>query len=830
MEKILLFISTERQNIKLKKELQDIVTTLKNEGEDHASSNLVRVASSFVTGSVSSVTSAHDGKACNLWHDLSKDDPLENLLSHEDAVEPEANTEENEESLFRYNDFFLLAEGLHEFANGLQDTGSYLLYILWCVSKYAPNPSEVPEFYGSLKRLCQWHFGGLYIICENIEIVKEWPGFLPLHIASLSESIVKLALDTFWRGHLVFSADRNDGSVQLPESVISLFSGQPVLETNSNQDALFMLPTAEVVADFDVGTLPWIFIKNGSVYELTPAEHTDPEDREEVTAMIDVLTAQAGMATLIRIRYSPHPPVLEGVRALSTDEWKRINVEGQFDLTPKLYFKGYHMVMNMIILSEGATPGKAMVVALQDPNSCGEDVVRLYSNARLREQQEMPKADEERLIELLRETPNLTSVHMAVLSHLSLNFPREIRRRLTRAGLMDRGFDDATKRAVEAVASEEFLRCLLMTPAPPCPVIEKFNTIPPEISVSCNSWPEYIALIKAESEMSRHNQNKAGDLLGGLAPPPPTTSVLTLEASQLYKLFTKSGQPAERIKRKMTKHVSSGKHLLKVKSTLAEVKHLKWPEALYAYHHGVYYNADEWQEKFSEECHNIENRCITQETASTCSPFQDKEAAYVTVSSHRSSSKDSQNSSKGVQGTDALKSVRRVNSLCTEDTMSVRSVRSSVCNRPPLRRSPRKHYQYGHSAGKRSPQRQKIKGVRNSKENSSSRNLAKPSDLLQPSSSRAHLRSSARTNPKPADLSDLHKQKLRVAVVNTLESEGIKMKNPLFKVCFKKMFAVCRPFALDVIGQGSTSKTMEKIAKSHVKQVIEFEKHKAKGR
>ncbi|MPC71849.1 hypothetical protein E2C01_066139 [Portunus trituberculatus] len=70
-------------------------------------------------------------------------------------------------------------------------------------------------------------------------------------------------------------------------------------------------------------------------------------------------------------------------------------------------------------------------------------------------------------------------------------------------------------------------------------------------------------------------------------------------------------------------------------------------------------------------------------------------------------------------------------------------------------------------------------------------------------------------------------QKLRVAVVESLEREGMRMKDSLFKVCFKKLFAVCHPFALDVIGQGSTSKNMEKIATAHVKQVIDFERRRA---
>ena len=63
--------------------------------------------------------------------------------------------------------------------------------------------------------------------------------------------------------------------------------------------------------------------------------------------------------------------------------------------------------------------------------------------------------------------------------------------------------------------------------------------------------------------------------------------------------------------------------------------------------------------------------------------------------------------------------------------------------------------------------------------------------------------------------------------MNALEAEQITLKNPIFKNCFKKLFAVCKPFAIDIIGMGSTSRNMEKIAKSHVTQVIEFEKQKS---
>ena len=111
----------------------------------------------------------------------------------------------------------------------------------------------------------------------------------------------------------------------------------------------------------------------------------------------------------------------------------------------------------------------------------------------------------------------------------------------------------------------------------------------------------------------------------------------------------------------------------------------------------------------------------------------------------------------------------------------------------------------------------------------------KPSDLLKPGESKVSnltKSSSVSRNKKvqsSAVLSDVHKQKLRNAILIALEEEGMKMKNKLFKICFKKLFKVCKPFALDVIGcRGSTSKNMEKIARAHVKQVIEFEQLKMK--
>lgn len=68
------------------------------------------------------------------------------------------------------------------------------------------------------------------------------------------------------------------------------------------------------------------------------------------------------LATLIRLQYSPLPPLLEGIRSATTEEWKRSNAEGQFDLIPSLHFRGFHRTLNMLILSEGADKGKVGLI------------------------------------------------------------------------------------------------------------------------------------------------------------------------------------------------------------------------------------------------------------------------------------------------------------------------------------------------------------------------------------------------------------------------------------------------------------------------------------
>ena len=90
------FNVSERQNLTLKEELENVVKLLKDEDHKSPSSHLVRLSSSIVVGNEDTIASAHDGQTLTLWHDLSNETPLEGLQvnwqekeNKEDGVNPE---------------------------------------------------------------------------------------------------------------------------------------------------------------------------------------------------------------------------------------------------------------------------------------------------------------------------------------------------------------------------------------------------------------------------------------------------------------------------------------------------------------------------------------------------------------------------------------------------------------------------------------------------------------------------------------------------------------------------------------------------------------------
>ncbi|XP_063851210.1 uncharacterized protein LOC135094779 isoform X1 [Scylla paramamosain] len=837
MEKIVIYVSTERQNNFLIQELESAVHVLTENSKKKCWGPSVRLASVSVREGVSSPPAAPHDPTMTLWHDWAAPEPLRGLehvqgdsSGDKDANEGKEKEEGEEKEVFRYNDFFLLGEALHRLLDEVGEPGAAMLSLVWCVEAYVPTPSEVPEFFGALQRFQQWHFGALHIACRDRALVEEWEEYFPLQLLDKSSEVVAGVIKNFWRGHLSLWEETTGETVRLPLCELVCAQGQPHSSLLPRQQApLYFLPTAEVMADFDGGTMPWVYLQSGAIYCLNPAPSCDLEDQEEMTAALHLFTAQPGTVTLVRLQFSTSPPVLDNLKALTTDEWKRANAEGHFDLIPTPQFKGCHSTLNMLILSEGATKGKAWVVALKDPECIGEDVMRIINTSTHTKSSHSPR-EADRVLELLKETPCLTPMHMRAFSHLYLHLPHQIQERLTAAGHKTGDLEASEQQEVEAAASQEILSTILEAPAPPPVLSSHLVTVPPETAVSSTDWPEYIALERAEAEAERssHARRTSGDLLGGLAPP-PSKAILTLDAAQLVKLFSKTGQAADSIRHKINKHNTLGRFPFKFTSSLEDVKRLAWPEALYAHHHGIHYNLGDKSEKFVEHCSQVERRYIRQEVASTCTVFQDKETVYVKVNTHpqqRKDSKDLQRPTQKPQNLSKLETrsgrVGRAGSVLGRKA----GVRGRGERAQPLRRSPRKRQLLIPESGLRRSPRKAVKNVTGD----TLADLMKPSDLLKPAHSKASASKTAalaKKVPKPADLSNIHKQKLRVAVLESLEREGVRMKDPLFKVCFKKLFAVCHPFALDVIGQGSTSKNMEKIATAHVKQVIDFERRRA---
>ncbi|CAG0880318.1 unnamed protein product [Darwinula stevensoni] len=71
---------------------------------------------------------------------------------------------------------------------------------------------------------------------------------------------------------------------------------------------------------------------------------------------------------------------------------------------------------------------------------------------------------------------------------------------------------------------------------------------------------------------------------------------------------------------------------------------------------------------------------------------------------------------------------------------------------------------------------------------------------------------------------EVYKQKVRSAILDALGTQEIGIKDPLFRTCFRRLYAVLADALPDVIKKGSTRLQLNAIAKSHVKQIVHMAK------
>lgn len=319
-----------------------------------------------------------------------------------------------------------------------------------------------------------------------------------------------------------------------------------------------------------------------------------------------------------------------------------------------------------------------------------------------------------------------------------------------------------------------------------------------------SDWPERCSLLfeslKSASEESCTMSAACG----------PDCKVLSISAAEIMKLFDESG----RAKRKPLHPVYPVGQSTKPSVSWDQVESTNWPDILQCKYHDMYYNTD--SEVLENSCCAMREQCLVDETASTCSSSLESSALPQSKS-------------------------------------WIPSSKASV----PVRMSPMEGSPSGDRTTLRSQQEKHSFGSRNGHAASALRRSPRKASLAQNhplkttplvrSSSQAadspfRLRRSPRKSATKRGYDDSRKGaagttggtasatgaenlrlKLRVAVANALEKNGVCQSSSLYKPCGKKLFTICSAFAKDLVGSGRTSELLQKIADSHAKQVIKFE-------
>ncbi|XP_029845193.3 mdm2-binding protein isoform X1 [Ixodes scapularis] len=323
-----------------------------------------------------------------------------------------------------------------------------------------------------------------------------------------------------------------------------------------------------------------------------------------------------------------------------------------------------------------------------------------------------------------------------------------------------------------------------------------------------SDWPERRALLLSSADMAKLSDNSTMTRSGSA---PKTIAV---SAKDILRFFDELGNA----KRPPLEAISYERGLAAPSVDKEQLKIAEWPRCLQCRYHDVYYNVDS---KSYESCGQfVGERTPLDETATTCIPNRASSVlaiAEVTASAasscgsspipRKSGRKTSSTAPVGdsvPSGADELR--RSPRKKCT-----VIAGQRTTSSR--LRRSPRKAAAEKSATGRlqqvtqaKSPRRLDLERVRRRGEMQAP--VASP------------------TNPNSSAATRKLRLKLRVAVANALEQNGVPQRSLLFKSCGKKLFAICWTFAEDLVGSGRVSRLLQNIADAHVKQVVEFERLK----
>uniref|UniRef100_A0A6M2CRJ4 Protein ovary overexpressed n=1 Tax=Rhipicephalus microplus TaxID=6941 RepID=A0A6M2CRJ4_RHIMP len=304
-----------------------------------------------------------------------------------------------------------------------------------------------------------------------------------------------------------------------------------------------------------------------------------------------------------------------------------------------------------------------------------------------------------------------------------------------------------------------------------------------------SDWPERRFLVSESLKSSASSENCTLSNAGGC----PGLKELTISAAEIAKLFEESGRP----KRNPLHPVHAVGQSTRPSVSWDQLESTQWPDILQCKYHDVYYNTD--HEVLENSCSAMKEQYLVNETAATCT-------------SNPESSVLLQSKSKKPSSTACVPVNKdRTTLQGHQQKHSFSSTRNDPVASTPLQRSPQKESMSQKTVPLtwNSPQ-----AAASSFPRKSPRKNTKQHECDDPRKERIDANRAA---------SEKLRMKLRVAVANALEKNGVSQSSPLYKACGKKLFAICSTFAKDLIGCGRTSELLQNIADSHAKQVVNFE-------
>ncbi|XP_077502454.1 mdm2-binding protein-like isoform X2 [Amblyomma americanum] len=647
------------------------------------------------------------------------------------------------------------------------------------------------SLYGALLRAHVWHCATFRLLGSgfNSAQIDSWLDHLDICDVELRTDWMPMWKGAInWGEGLPLCHFELQCSVPPPELTALHSTAEAFVDILASEDNLRWSLHLEVLEEFDFNSLPMHLVIP------LPFQLVSTASPQSATAMfLEHCIANKKRCVALRLSFWDNVEIKTQRTRLTTSEWRRCllgegTLHPSFLNDPCLQEPNGHL--HFVLVSNGSS---AFLFPLRKtPPVLG---TCLYSN---REESHIPTNPEDSTIELLADIPLvssssiLKSVHRANTLRLAT-----LRNFLANGQSSSHDIEELEKSLSKLTVDEsdwisDSAEDLSMS-------LSDHDTI-----ASCgdpSDWPERRFLVSNSLKGLASRENCS-----------MPKGVISISAGEILKLFDESG----RARRKPLHRVHVLGQNTKPSVTEEQVLSMQWPDVLLCKYHDLYYNTN--SEALESAYSAAREKFVSDETATTCS--SSVESSVVPLSKVRKLS-----SKAPVRKSPRKLPVSRSHTTLWDQKQKrfLASTRSARVASAPHRRSPRK------AAATQNVLQKTVPLVQSNKRVAASPILLRSSPRkndrkLQLDETRKEVCDPVCTVPSAAEKLRL---KLRVAVANALEKNGVTQSSLLYKPCGKKLFAICTTFAQDLVGTGRTSELLQKIADSHAKQVVKFEKNKA---